>query len=62
MDLELQKQKPLIEQTKKEMTKINTRMERANTRIKNLISSQSYCCLYMVILAEVVLFLLLVLL
>lgn len=39
MDLELQKQKPLIDQTKKEMTKINTRMERANTRIKNLISS-----------------------
>lgn len=62
IDDEIEKQKPLIHHIKKDQDNLQTRMDKANRKIKHLINSQSYCCLYCIIALQVVLFILLVLL
>lgn len=62
IDYEVEKQKPLLDEMGRDMNKINTTMGKANDKIKNLIKSQSYCKLYSIILAEVVIMFLLLLL
>ena len=59
---EVKKQDPLLDELKGDMNRIDSRMRKANDKITALISSQSYCCLYMIIMGEVAVLLLLILL
>ena len=59
---EIDRQNPMLNNLHDGMKKVDRRMKKADNRLEALLKQQSYCCLYIIILAEIVIMVLLLIL
>jgi methyl-accepting chemotaxis protein len=59
---EIEKQNPMLDNLHNGMQNVDKRMRKADTRLEALLKQQSYCCLYIIIGAELLVMVLLLLL
>jgi t-SNARE complex subunit (syntaxin) len=62
IDDEIQRQNPMLDDLHKGMKQVDRRMKKSENRLESLLKSQSYCCLYIIIMAEIAVMILLLLL
>ena len=58
----IEQQNPMLDNLHNGMKDVDKRMKKADNRLEALLKSQSYCCLYIIILAEIAVMVLLLIL